>query len=180
MIGMHHVLSSFIISKCFSSSSWYQQNNKEKLNLVLLIGSIAPDFDFIFEIIKLEEFWHKTITHSFSFLFLLIVLYSLFSILYKIKQFNAYFIFFLIGFIIHLFLDFIVWWWIYLYWLSNDFNLKLQLESLSNWYQIPNIILYISLFILWITLILRKEKSILFLLFVSLATLADLVYFWLL
>ncbi|MBT7170023.1 metal-dependent hydrolase [Candidatus Woesearchaeota archaeon] len=62
--------------------------------ILLLLGGIIPDIDFIFQII-LHEPIHRTITHSLFFAF--------FSLILTRK--NKYGLFFSIGILIHIFLD---------------------------------------------------------------------------
>lgn len=179
MIGIHHVLSSIILNTGIVNLKKQSSDlNLTYTNNILLISSLAPDFDFIFEILKLSYLGHKTLTHSFSFLFIICLFLCIFFKLFFKKNYLIYLLFFVIGYSFHLFLDYIVWGWIYLYWFSDNYNFSLKNDLRSNWYIINPFIVLISFLILISILLLKKEKNLTYLFFVSLAVLADFTYFW--
>lgn len=131
MIWLHHTISGILLYNTNKTLwKWNLINLAPFLSSFYILWSIFPDFDFIFRLFNLDYIWHKTLTHSILFFFCLIyIIYN-----YINKKYLIYIKAFSIGYIVHLLLDIIVWWKIYLYWLWENMNKWIQFTQLSNWY----------------------------------------------
>lgn len=131
MIWLHHTISWILLFTGHKKIlKWPKDNLYPFLLSVYILWSIIPDFDFIFRLLNMDIIGHKTLTHSILFFLLLILFINRFIN----KKYLIYLKAFSIGYMIHLLLDIVVWWKIYLYWFWENVNMWIQFLQLSHWY----------------------------------------------